>query len=82
MNILYKVYSDQIKYGDILFISYNIIGKIVNAHKTAAKIMKLKQNLSKEVVWVMKDDGFINLIYFLQLKILLIIMLLDLIFKL
>ena len=30
--------------------------------------MKLKQNLSKEVVWVMKDDSFINLIYFLAVE--------------
>ena len=30
--------------------------------------MKLKQNLNKEVVWVMKDDSFINLIYFLAIE--------------
>ena len=35
-------------------------------HKISAKILKLKQNIPNEVVWVMKDDSFINLIYFLS----------------
>ena len=32
------------------------------------KIQKLKQNLCKEVVWVMKDDSFVNFIYFLSVE--------------
>ena len=53
---------------DILIISFDIVGEKINSHKTSAKIQKLKQNLSKEVVWVMKDDSFVNLIYFLSIE--------------
>ena len=49
-------------------LSYNILGEKINTYKTGAKIQKLKQNLSKEVVWVMKDNSFVNLIYFLSIE--------------
>ena len=51
-----------------MILSYNIIGEKINTYKTSAKIQKLKQNLSKEVVWVMKDDSFINFRYFLSIE--------------
>ena len=44
------------------------MGEKINTYKTGAKIQKLKQNLSKEVVWVMKDNSFVNLIYFLSIE--------------
>ena len=37
-------------------------------NKISTKIQKLKQNINKEVVWVMKDDSFINLNYFLSIE--------------
>ena len=30
------------------------------------KIQKFKQNLKNEVVWVFKDNSFVNLVYFLS----------------
>ena len=60
--------SEKIKFGDILFVSYYLIGENFHSHKISAKIQKLTQNINKEVVWVMKDDSFINLIYFLSVQ--------------
>ena len=59
-------FSEKIKFGDKLFLSYYLIGENYRLHKISAKILKLKQNIPNEVVWVMKDDSFINLIYFLS----------------
>ena len=47
--------------------SYNILGEKINTYKTGSKIQKLKQNMNKEVVWVMKDNSFVNFIYFLSI---------------
>ena len=48
--------------------SYYLIGDNIHTHKVNCKIQKLKQNTKKEVVWVMKDDSFVNLIYFLAIE--------------
>ena len=48
--------------------SYYLIGDNIHTHKINCKIQKLKQNTKKEVVWVMKDDSFINLNYFLFIE--------------
>ena len=65
---MYYNYREKVKYGDILVLSYNIVGEKINTYKNLVKIQKLKQNLNKEVVWVMKDDSFVNLIYFLSIE--------------
>ena len=51
-----------------MLVSYYLIGDNIHTHKINCKIQKLKQNTKKEVVWVMKDDSFINLIYFLAIE--------------
>ena len=67
-NIIILLYREKIKLEDILTIQYNLIDEKISLHKTSVKIQKLKQNMNKEVVWVMKDDSFINLVYFLVLE--------------
>ena len=51
-----------------MLISFYLIGENVNSHKISAKIQKLNQNSKKEVVWVMKDNSFINLNYLLTIE--------------
>ena len=51
-----------------MVLSYNIIGEKINTYRTSSKIQKLKQNANKEVVWVMKNDSFVNFIYFLSVE--------------